>query len=69
MQYLSQNSSACPFANFRSNYFSSKWIFVLEKPKTPLITYIAFSDEAKAAEFESYLKSGSGRAFAIKRFW
>jgi hypothetical protein len=28
-------SSACPFANFRSNSLSSKWIFVLEKPKTP----------------------------------
>ena len=34
-----------------------------------LVTYIAFSDESKAAEFESYLKSGSGRAFANKRFW
>jgi len=34
-----------------------------------LITYIAFSDETRAAKFESYLKSGSGRAFANKRFW
>lgn len=34
-----------------------------------LVTYIAFSDESKAAEFEAYLKSGSGRAFANKRFW
>lgn len=32
-----------------------------------LITYIAFSDEAKAAAFERYLKSASGRAFANKR--
>ena len=30
-------------------------------------TYIAFSDEARAAAFEKYLKSGSGRAFARKR--
>ena len=30
-----KTSSACPFANFRSNSLSSKWIFVLEKPKTP----------------------------------
>jgi putative endonuclease len=34
-----------------------------------LVTYIAFSDEQKAFEFEQYLKSGSGRAFANKRFW
>ncbi|WP_184709614.1 GIY-YIG nuclease family protein [Rhizobium lusitanum] len=30
-------------------------------------TYIAFSDETQAFEFEKYLKSGSGRAFAKKR--
>jgi putative endonuclease len=29
-----------------------------------LMTYIAFSDEAKAEKFEAYLKTGSGRAFA-----
>jgi predicted GIY-YIG superfamily endonuclease len=27
-------------------------------------TYIAFSDEQQAVEFERYLKSGSGRAFS-----
>jgi putative endonuclease len=32
-----------------------------------LVTYIAFSDERKAIEFERYLKSASGRAFASKR--
>ncbi|MCF7832300.1 MAG: GIY-YIG nuclease family protein [Candidatus Marinimicrobia bacterium] len=31
-----------------------------------LITYIAFSDSSKAYEFEKYLKTGSGRAFAKK---
>jgi len=30
-------------------------------------TYVAFSDEHQALEFERYLKSGSGRAFAKKR--
>jgi putative endonuclease len=30
-------------------------------------TYVAFSDEARAFEFERYLKSASGRAFAKKR--
>lgn len=34
-----------------------------------LVTYIAFSDRAKAASFERYLKSGSGHAFAAKRLW
>jgi putative endonuclease len=33
-----------------------------------LKTYVAFSDEKQAFEFEKYLKSGSGRAFAKKRF-
>jgi predicted GIY-YIG superfamily endonuclease len=34
-----------------------------------LVTYLAFSDEAQAAAFERYLKSGSGHAFANKRLW
>ena len=34
-----------------------------------LVTYVAFSDGRKAASFERYLKSGSGNAFANKRFW
>jgi predicted GIY-YIG superfamily endonuclease len=32
-----------------------------------LKTYVAFSDKAQAYAFETYLKSGSGRAFAKKR--
>ncbi len=34
-----------------------------------LVTYVAFSDERKAAAFERYLESGSGHAFADKRLW
>jgi putative endonuclease len=34
-----------------------------------LVTYVAFSDEKKAENFEHYLKSGSGHAFARKRLW
>jgi predicted GIY-YIG superfamily endonuclease len=34
-----------------------------------LVTYVAFSDRAQAAAFETYLKSGSGHAFARKRLW
>ncbi len=33
-----------------------------------LITYFAFSDKYTAFNFEKYLKSGSGRAFAKKHF-
>jgi predicted GIY-YIG superfamily endonuclease len=34
-----------------------------------LISYHAFADPRRAAAFEHYLKSGSGRAFANKRLW
>jgi predicted GIY-YIG superfamily endonuclease len=34
-----------------------------------LAGYLAFMEEDKAAAFEKYLKSGSGRAFADKRLW
>ena len=33
-----------------------------------IVTYHAFVDESKAAAFEKYLKSGSGRAFVSKHF-
>jgi len=34
-----------------------------------LVSAHAFTDEAKAKEFERYLKSGSGRAFAKRHLW
>lgn len=34
-----------------------------------LVTYIAFTDRPKAQDFEHYLKSGSGHAFARMRLW
>lgn len=33
-----------------------------------LIVSVNFEDGAKAKEFEEYLKSGSGRAFAVRHF-
>lgn len=33
-----------------------------------LVVSIRFEDDCKAVEFERYLKSGSGRAFALKHF-
>jgi putative endonuclease len=32
-----------------------------------LVTYIVFTDKYQAYNFEKYLKSGSGKAFAFKR--
>jgi predicted GIY-YIG superfamily endonuclease len=34
-----------------------------------LVTYLAFSSKKQALNFEKYLKSGSGHAFAKKRLW
>ncbi|MGD0145196.1 MAG: GIY-YIG nuclease family protein, partial [Rhizomicrobium sp.] len=34
-----------------------------------LVAYFAFENERRAREFEHYLKSGSGKAFANKRLW
>ncbi len=34
-----------------------------------LRTYLSFSNKAQALTFETYLKSGSGHAFAKKRLW
>jgi predicted GIY-YIG superfamily endonuclease len=34
-----------------------------------LVTYVAFDSRRRADEFERYLKSGSGHAFARRRLW
>ena len=34
-----------------------------------LLSYHAFAHKQLALDFETYLKSGSGRAFANKRLW
>ncbi|MBK1829407.1 GIY-YIG nuclease family protein [Verrucomicrobiaceae bacterium R5-34] len=34
-----------------------------------LMGYVAFDDKLKALEFEKYLKTSSGKAFANKRLW
>ncbi|MCD4737137.1 MAG: GIY-YIG nuclease family protein [Bacteroidales bacterium] len=54
--------------NDRLNRHNSGYV-AYTKPYRPwkLITYIVFEDKYKAIEFEKYLKSGSGRAFANKR--
>ena len=34
-----------------------------------IIVALSFEDKQRAIDFERYLKSGSGRAFAQKRLW
>lgn len=34
-----------------------------------LVMFLGFKDKLRATAFEKYLKSGSGHAFAKKRFW
>jgi predicted GIY-YIG superfamily endonuclease len=34
-----------------------------------LVCFVAFTDQAKAAAFERYLKAGSGHAFAKRHLW
>ena len=34
-----------------------------------VVTYVAFDNRQKAAEFEKYLKHGSGYAFAKRHLW
>lgn len=34
-----------------------------------IVTYAGFADEKRAEEFERYLKSGSGQAFAKRHLW
>ena len=44
---------------------------IYTKPYRPwkLVMFLGFADKLKATAFEKYLKSGSGNAFAKKRFW
>jgi putative endonuclease len=34
-----------------------------------VVMYLCFHDDRRAVEFERYLKTGSGQAFANKRLW
>jgi len=42
--------------------------YTKERMPVTLVYYSAFNNKYKAYEFERYLKSGSGKAFAKKRF-
>ncbi|MCL1891813.1 MAG: GIY-YIG nuclease family protein [Alphaproteobacteria bacterium] len=54
----------------RLNDHNSGFSFHTNKYKPwKLVTYLGFSGEQPAIEFEKYLKTGSGQAFANKRLW
>jgi len=44
-------------------------VHTMEHRPWKLVMFLGFADKLKATAFEKYLKSGSGRAFAKKRFW
>lgn len=44
-------------------------IYTADHRPWQLVTYIAFSVQQKARDFEKYLKIGSGHTFAQRRLW
>ena len=52
-----------------ANHNASKSNHTSKYTPWELVSYHAFADKRKAQEFEHYLKTGSGQAFAKKRFW
>jgi predicted GIY-YIG superfamily endonuclease len=51
-----------------NRHFKRENTYTKDRLPVTLIYYSAFQDKYKAYEFERYLKSGSGKAFARKRF-
>jgi len=49
-------------------HFKGENIYTKDRLPIILVYYSAFQNKYKAYEFEKYLKSGSGKAFARKRF-
>lgn len=44
-------------------------IFTKDFRPWELVMFLGFKSKSQAIEFEKYLKSGAGRAFANRRFW
>jgi putative endonuclease len=51
-----------------NRHFKGENTYTKDRLPVTLIYYSAFQDKYKAYDFEKYLKSGSGKAFARKRF-
>ncbi len=47
---------------------AGKSVYTIKYKPWKLVTYVAFGDRFKAKEFETYLKTGSGRAFCKRHF-
>jgi predicted GIY-YIG superfamily endonuclease len=52
-----------------SDHNAGKSIHTSKFKPWKLVSYHAIAEKRKAQEFEYYLKSGSGKAFASRRFW
>jgi putative endonuclease len=52
-----------------ADHNSGKSIHTSKYAPLELVSYHAFANKRAAQEFEHYLKTGSGQAFAKKRFW
>jgi predicted GIY-YIG superfamily endonuclease len=52
-----------------ADHNSGKSLYVAQHVPWQLLTYVAFSEKKIANEFERYLKSGSGHAFANRHLW
>ena len=72
--YILKCSDSSCYTGFTSNlkerisrHNKGENTYTKERLPIKLITYTAFLDKYKAIDFEKYLKSGSGKAFAQKR--
>jgi predicted GIY-YIG superfamily endonuclease len=52
-----------------SDHNAGKSIHTSKFAPWELVNYHAFVNKRRAQQFEHYLKTGSGQAFAKKRFW
>ena len=58
----------CDLADRINRHSKGENTYTKERLPVVLVYYSAFQNKYKAYEFEKYLKSGSGKAFARKRF-
>ncbi|MCH8172344.1 MAG: GIY-YIG nuclease family protein [Proteobacteria bacterium] len=55
--------------NRLTEYNTGKSIHTNKFKPWKLVTYVAFGDQAKAKNFEKYLKQGSGHGFTKRHLW
>ena len=74
--YLLENSAGRRYVGYTSNlrqrfadHDNAKNVGTASVRPWQLRAYMAFSNKSQALAFENDLKSGSGHAFARRRFW